>query len=553
MPPAAPDNLTVGGTLVCAAERFGERRALIYSGRRASWDDLLALAVERGRALIGLGVGKDDHVGVLMPNCFEYVVLYLATQMIGARAVLLNARYRSDDLRYVIPKARVRFLFVGGQATSFCDYRPMLEEAFPGILEDRVSNDGRIEHADLPDLERVIEIGEERPGHWMNEAALNDLAAQASDLDVMRRAGQVLPDDIGLMIFSSGTTSRPKACMLAHRSLCLTGASMGKRFALTENDLVWDPLPLFHMSTILPLAGCRATGACFMGMDHFDADTAMDMLIRERPTVHYAGFPTIIGALVGHPRFAEYDQSRLRINHVVGAPDLLRRFAQDFPGAVPVNSYGLTEATGVPCYSELDDDREYLFTTSGRLFDGMEARIEGPDGETLPTGQPGEICLRGNAVFAGYYDDDAATKEAVDEDGWLHTGDLGQIVEGGRLVYEGRLKDMLKIGGENVAAVELESFLMTHPGVRMAQVVGVPDDRLMEVACAYIECMPGAELSAEDIVGHCDGAIASYKIPRYVRFVDEWPMSATKVQKFKLLRQFEPHSKIEPRRQKAAR
>jgi len=553
MPPAAPDDLTVGGTLFAAAERFGGRRALVYGDRQASWSELLTLAIEKGRALVGLGVGKGDHVGVLMPNCFEYVVLYLATQLVGARAILLNARYRPDDLEYVIPKARIRFLFVGGQAARFCDYRPMLDEAFPGILASNAGEAGAIAHPDLPVLERVIEIGETRPGPWMDERAFHALARNAADRDVLRRAGEIAPDDIGLMIFSSGTTSRPKACMIAHRSLCLTGASMGERFRLNEDDLVWDPLPLFHMSTILPLAGCRATGACFMGMDHFDADTAMDLLIRERPTVHYAGFPTIIGALVDHPRFGAYDQARLRINHVVGAPDLLRRYAEKFPGAVPVNSYGLTEATGVPCYSDLDDDPDYLFETSGRLFDGMQARIEGADGAPVPDGDAGEICLRGNAVFAGYFDDDAATMEAVDDEGWLHTGDLGRIAAGGRLVYEGRLKDMLKIGGENVAAVELESFLMTHPGVRMAQVIGVPDDRLMEVACAYIECMPGAKLSEGDITEHCDGAIASYKIPRYVRFVEEWPMSATKVQKFELLRSFEPHSKIEPRRTRPAR
>jgi len=347
------------------------------------------------------------------------------------------------------------------------------------------------------------------------------------------------------MIFSSGTTSRPKACMLTHRSLCLTGAALMERFRLTAEDRIWDPLPLFHMSTMLPLAACRAAGACFVGMGHFDADQAMALLRDERPTVQYAAFPTIISALVTHPAFPEYDQSRLRINHVVGPPDLLRRYAGLFPGAVAVNSYGLTEATGVPCYSALDDPQEMLFETSGALFDGMEAYIADAHGAPVPDGVAGEICLRGFGIFAGYYDDPAATKEAVDSKGWLHTGDLGRIGPGGRLIYDGRLKDMLKIGGENVAAIELESFLMTHPAIRMAQVIGVPDERLMEVAAAYIELNPGMEMREEDVVTHCVGNIASYKIPRYVRFVTEWPMSATKVQKFALRKAFEPTGKFD--------
>jgi fatty-acyl-CoA synthase len=223
----------------------------------------------------------------------------------------------------------------------------------------------------------------------------------------------------------------------------------------------------------------------------------------------------------------------------------MRRYAAVFPNATYVNSYGLTEATGVPVYSNIDDPDDILFGTSGPICEGMEVAIFGPDNLPVPDGTPGEIRLRGFGIFAGYFDDPEATAAAVDTYGWLHTGDLGRIGAMGRLVYEGRLKDMLKIGGENVAAVELESFLATHPAIRMAQVVGVPDERLMEVAAAFIELNPGAQLSEEDVRRHCLGQIASYKIPRYVRFVDSWPMSATKVQKYELLRGFRPDRKID--------
>lgn len=536
------DPFTVGGVLARTAERFPENMALIYDGRRATYSQLFDEAVDRARSLIGLGVRRGDHVGILMPNCWDYVILYYAINLIGARAVTLNARYRPDDLVYVIPKADIRFLFVGSHAWQHCDYRPMLESVFPGLADWR---GGALSLPEAPALNAVIEMGDSRPGGWPQEAALDRFAEGVSRETVIDAAAAIDPAEVGLMIFSSGTTSRPKACMLTHLSLCQTGSALAERFRLTADDKIWDPLPLFHMSTMLPMAACRAAGACFMGMGHFDADSAMALLMAERPTIHYAGFPTIISALVTHPKFAEYDQSRLRINHVVGPPDLLRRYGKLFPGAVAVNSYGLTEATGVPCYSDLDDPEELLYETSGALFPGMEAYIGDEDGNPLPDGEAGEICLRGFGIFAGYYDDPAATAAAVTEDGWLHTGDLGRIGPGGRLIYDGRLKDMLKIGGENVAAIELESFLMTHPAVRMAQVISVPDERLMEVAAAYIELNPGETLTEAALIDHCAGAIASYKIPRYVRFVDEWPMSATKVQKFKLRTEFVPTGKID--------
>lgn len=542
LPPDTFDPFTVGGTLAQAVARFGDRPALVYDGREATYSELAAEVVARARSLIGMGVRPGDHVGVLMPNCWDYVILYYAINLVGGCAVLLNARYRQDDLAYVIPKARISLLFVGGHARRFCDYRPMLTDVFPEL--DGWSG-GALAVAGAPALRGVIELGDDRAGDWPGVEALDRAGRDIPVEVVFDAAAAVAPTDIGLIIFSSGTTSRPKACMINHLSLCQMAEAMAKSFRLTEQDRLWDPLPLFHMSTMLPMAGCRATGACFIGMGHFDADAAMALLIDRKPTVHYAGFPTIISALVTHSDFARYDQSALRINHVVGPADLLRRYGALFPGAVAVNSYGLTEATGVPCYGDVDDPEDILYDVAGPMCEGMEAKIADEDGTAVPDGEAGEICLRGFGIFAGYYDDPQATAAAIDADGWLHTGDLGRIGPRGRLIYDGRLKDMLKIGGENVAAVELESFLMTHPAIRMAQVIGVPDERLMEVAAAFIELNPGESLTEADVIAHCAGRIASYKIPRYVRFVEEWPMSATKVQKFQLLRDFEPVGKID--------
>lgn len=535
---------TVAGTLAHAADRFPASEALVYDGRRATYAQLLDEAFTRARELIGLGVRPGDHVGILMPNCWDSVLLFYAANLIGSPAVLLNARYRPDDLSYVIPKADIRFLFIGGHAHDHVDYRPMLTEIFPAL--DEWDSETPLALTEAPRLEMLVELGDARPGPWPAESALAKAGRRILPDEVVAAAAAIMPDDISTLMFSSGTTSRPKACMLTNRSLCATGAALAERFRLTPEDRMWDPLPLFHMSTTLPMAACRAAGACFIGMGHFEAGAALRLFAEERTTIHYAGFPTIVSAITAHPDFPAYDQAHLRISHVVGPAELLRRYKGLFPGAVPINSYGLTESTGVPCYSDLDDPEELLFETSGRLFDGMEAFIADPQtGAPVPDGVAGEIRLRGFCLFAGYYGDDRATAEAIPVDGWLRTGDLGRIGPGGRLIYDGRLKDMLKIGGENVAAIELESFLMTHPAIRMAQVIGVPDDRLMEVAAAYLELHDSQTISEHEVLDYCRGRIASYKIPRYVRYVTEWPMSATKVQKYQLRQTFVATGKLE--------
>ncbi len=548
-----PDRLTIGGSLFYAAQQFPQHDALIYDDRRADYAGLAAEVTARARGLLGFGVRPGDHVGILMPNGWDHVILFYAATLIGARVVLLNARYRADDLAFVIPWAELDWLVIGSEAREHADYRAMLLDVFPSLADW----DGKaaLALADAPKLRAILNFGDDRGDHWPNAATLDARSVSVDDATVMVHATQVKPDDIGLMMFSSGTTSRPKCCMLSHRMLSETGAAFAVRFEMTAADRIFDPLPLFHMSTVLPMAACRAVGACFIGMAHFEAGGALRLLNDERATIAYMAFPTLVAAVVGHPDFPAYDQRHLRINHVVGPTDLLRRYLTLFPGALPVNSYGLTEVTGVCCYSPLSDSPELMLETSGIPYPGMAVRIVNPDsGEPAPDGTPGEIQLKGFCLFAGYYRDPEATRAVMTDDGWLKTGDRGRIHPTGRLVYEGRIKDMLKIGGENVAAIEIESFLANHPAIRMAQVVGVPDDHLMEVACAYLELEDGATLDADAVVQFCAGKIASYKIPRYVRFVREWPMSATKVQKYLLRQTFEPVDKIDvPAMLRAAR
>jgi acyl-CoA synthetase (AMP-forming)/AMP-acid ligase II len=262
------------------------------------------------------------------------------------------------------------------------------------------------------------------------------------------------------------------------------------------------------------------------------------MLEREKATIAFPSFPTITTELIHHPDFRVRDLSHIRRINNVAPPDLLRQFQAAFPQAVQTGAYGLTEAGGVIAFNHPDETLEERLTSCGRPFPGIEVRVVDVEtGQDLPQGERGELWIRGYCLFDGYYKSPEKNAESF-ADGWLRTGDLGALNGSGGIEFHGRIKDMLKVGGENVAALEIESHLATHPAVKMAQVIGVPDDRLTEVAAAFIETHPGAEVSAEDIIAHCKGQIASFKVPRYVRFVTEWPMSSTKIQKFRLLQDF---------------
>ena len=535
---------TIGQTLLAAAMRWPNHDAATIDGARATYAELWREAVAWSRSLIAMGTNRGDHIGVLMPNCMDYVVLFHAITLIGGTPVLLNARYGADELKYAVFKADIRFLFIGGHAAPRVDFRPSLRRIYPELSDWDGSEALRL--AAAPRLERIVELGERRTGAWPGEAAFRSLDAPVSA--VRTAAAEVEGGDIGLIMFSSGTTSSPKACMLSHRVLSETGLALAERFRMTEADRVYDPTPLFHMSTMLPMAACRATGAAFIGTAHFDPGEALAAIRDERVTIAYTSFPAITSALLGHPDFTTTDVSSIRLMNNVGPPELLRRYAQAIPHALHVTAYGLTEAGGVPFFSELTDTPEQRETRAGRGFPGVETRIVDPiTGEDMPPFTSGEIWLRGFCLFDGYYNDPERTAEAMTPGGWLRTGDLGDLDEDGRIRYLGRLKDMLKIGGENVAALEIESFLITHPAVHAVSVVGVPDDRLSEVAAAFVELRPEARATAEELALYCVGRIASFKIPRYIRFVTEWPMSATKIQKFRLLDGFVPDGKIDPR------
>ncbi len=524
---------TIGSLLARAAERAPDDCALMFPGERTSFAALDARAVDAARSLAALGVGKGDPVGILMANCADFVDLLLGCALLGAWAVPINARYKARELGYVIENADLRALVTTDRIDEHVDFVALLEEALPSL--GRAREPRALALPEAPRLRTIVVMGASAPPAMLAEPAFRALRGQVGADEIARRRARVAVRDVAIMMYTSGTTAMPKGCPLSHEALVRTALEAGRtRFELTRADRLWDPLPMFHMSFVLPFLACLDAGAALLAMERFEAGVALQYLSEERATVNFASFPTITQALLAHPGF-DAGKLHFRLMNNVGPPDLLRQFHAAFPFARHISAYGLTEAGGVTAFGEPGDDAETRATTSGRPFDGIEVSVRDPaTNAPLGAGARGELCIRGYCLFEGYYKSPEKNAEAFDAEGWFHTGDLGTIDANGRIAYLGRTKDMLKVGGENVAAVEIESFLQTHPAVLLAQVVSAPDAKYGEVAAAFVQLRPGASATAEALIEYCRGKIASFKIPRHVRFVDAWPMSATKIQKFKL-------------------
>jgi len=536
--PSFTEVYSVGALLARAAERAPSDIALRFPGRATLFAELDARAVDAARSLAGLGVGKGDHVGILLPNCAEFVDLLLACALLGAWAVPINARYKARELGYVVENADLRVLVTTDRIEEHVDFVALLEEALPSLAG--ASDPAALALPEAPKLRAVVLLGENPTRALLPEARFRAARSLVSAEEIARRRARVAVRDIALMMYTSGTTAMPKGCPLTHEALVRTALEAGRtRFELTRADRMWDPLPMFHMSFVLPLLACLDAGAALLSMERFEPGLALRYLRDERATVNFAAFPTITQALLSHPEF-DARELHFRLMNNVGPPDLLRQFHAALPFAKHITAYGLTEAGGVTAFSEPGDDAETRATTAGRPFAGIEVSVRDPaTNAALPAGARGELCIRGYCLFDGYYKSPEKNAEAFDAEGWFHTGDLGTLDAEGRIAYLGRTKDMLKVGGENVAAVEIEGFLQTHPAVLLAQIVAAPDAKYGEVAAAFVQLRPGHAASESELIEFCRGKIASFKVPRFVRFVDDWPMSATKIQKFKLRERIE--------------
>jgi acyl-CoA synthetase (AMP-forming)/AMP-acid ligase II len=521
---------SLGDLLVRAARQHPDRRALAFPGYDVTYRELLTRSEARARSLLALGAEPGDHVGILAHNRPEVVEELFGCALAGTVAVLLNARYRVDELRYVLGHADLTLLYTGAEETP-TDFPALIDAALDGALT--AARDPRNLTADVaPGLRAVILLGEGERAGCLPATAAAALGEAVDAATIDRRRREVSLREPCLMMYTSGTTSRPKGCLLCHEALVRNALAMRDRLEISAEDLQWNPLPLFHMASILPMLAMVGAGGGYLAETHFEAGPALEQLYRHQPTILYPAFPAIMADLLAHPA---YDAGRLgsvRLINNVAPPESLRANMHALPGALHISAYGMTEASGICCHGAAEEDDEIRATTCGRPYPGVQLRVVAPETDAvLPAGERGEMQVRGFSLFEGYYRDPARTAEAFTDDGWFRTGDLCSLTAQGQVAYHGRLKDLLKIGGENVSPLELENWLGTHPAVHIAQVVGAPDDRMGEVAAAFVQLREGASLSAEELIDYCRGQIASFKIPRHVRFVAEWPMSATKIQK----------------------
>ncbi|HQR27729.1 MAG TPA: AMP-binding protein [Nocardioides sp.] len=503
---------TIGANLERTVAAHGDREALVEvaSGRRWTWAELNAEVDILARALLGAGVRTGDRVGIWAPNCAEWTLVQYATAKVGAVLVNVNPAYRTHEFSYAVNQSGMRLL-VSASGFKTSDYRAMVEET----------------RAQCPTLERVVYLD---TGDW---AELLAQAEGVTEQDLRERMAALAPGDPINIQYTSGTTGYPKGATLSHRNILNNGFFTTELIGFTEADRLCIPVPFYHcFGMVMGNLGCSTHGATMViPGPGFDPETTLRTVAAERCTGVY-GVPTMFIAMQHHPTFAEHDLSSLRTGVMAGAVcpvEVMRRCIDDMNMAEVAIAYGMTETSPVSCQTRSDDDLERRTATIGRVHPHVEIKVVDPaTGEPVPRGEPGEFCTRGYSVMLGYWDDPAKTAEAVDAEGWMHTGDLAVMREDGYCVIVGRIKDMVIRGGENIYPREIEEFLYAHPDIEDVQVVGVPDQKYGEELCAWIRMRPGvAPLDAEAVREYATGRLAHYKIPRYVMVVEEFPMTVT--------------------------
>jgi len=508
---------TIGENFARIAREHADREALVEvaSGRRWTYAELDRDVDALARGLIGAGITKGDRVGIWSPNCAEWTIVQLATAKVGAVLVNVNPAYRTHELAYALQQSGLRLLV---SATSFktSDYRAMVDE----VVTAGASS------GDLA-LERVVFLG---TSDW--DGLLAEGKPLPTDAVAERMATLSNHDPINIQ-YTSGTTGFPKGATLSHRNILNNGFFTTELINFTHEDRLCIPVPFYHcFGMVMGNLGCTTHGATMViPAPGFDPEVTLRTVQDERCTGLY-GVPTMFIAMQNHPDFASFDLSHLRTGVMAGSicpVEVMKRCVEDMNMAEVAIAYGMTETSPVSCQTRTDDDLDRRTATIGRVHPHVEIKVVDPvTGKTVPRGEPGEFCTRGYSVMLGYWHDDEKTAEAIDADGWMHTGDLAVMREDGYCNIVGRIKDMVIRGGENIYPREIEEFLYTHPDVEDVQVVGVPDERYGEELCAWVRMRTGAEpLTPEAVREFATGKLAHYKIPRYVLVVDEFPMTVT--------------------------
>jgi fatty-acyl-CoA synthase len=528
---------TIGEALERAARRWPNAEALVsvHQNIRLTWAQLLAQADAFAAGLLALGLKPGDRVGVWAPNCAEWTIAQLATARAGIIQVNINPAYRSSELEYTLAKVGVSLLICTARFKS-SNYVAMVEALVPGLRDGA----GVVASKQLPLLRHLVQVGgEARPG-WRR---FDDIAGLAGPTE--RETLAALPEGLKAkdainIQFTSGTTGLPKGATLSHRNILNNAYFVGLGMGLREGDRLCVPVPLYHcFGMVMSNLACMVHGAVMVyPSDGFDPGAVLAAVEAERCTALH-GVPTMFIAEQQHPAFATADMSSLRTGLMAGSPcpvEVMRKVLSTMHMTDVGIAYGMTETSPVSFQTAVDDPVERRVSTIGRVQPHLEVKIVDPvSGAVVPRGQTGELCTRGYAVMLGYWDDAERTAEAIDPEGWMHTGDLAVIDAEGYGNIVGRIKDMVIRGGENVYPREVEEFLFRHPKVQDVQIVGVPDVKYGEELCAWIQLKPGETSTSEEITEFCRGQIAHYKMPRYIRFVTEFPMTITgKVQKFQI-------------------
>ncbi|MDJ0940604.1 MAG: class I adenylate-forming enzyme family protein [Woeseiaceae bacterium] len=528
---------TLGDLLLTAADQNSDTAAVVLPDKRISYGELVDRAMHRAKSLRALGVGPGDHVGLLLPTSMDFVESMFAIAMLGAVTVPINARYQPPELAYVIENADLVAVLTTDEFDEAVNFVERLHAALPGLGD---ANATALSLDEAPKLNNIVVFGSTESPGTLSQADFEARAADTDEAEVHLRRLQTRLGSTALILYTSGTTANPKGCMISHEAMVRNSMALADRYELTADDSFWSPLPMFHIAAILPLAASMSRGGTYITTPHFKAGEALATLEKEKVTCTYPCFWTIMGDLINHENFEKTDLSRVRLmnaNFAVQPAVVGEKMEAAMPDTVYVGTFGMTETAGTVTTSRVDDTRNDRFTRLGVPLAGLEIKVIDEDGNALPAGERGEALIRGYSLFDRYYKAPDKTAEALDEDGWFHSGDMCSIHDNGQVMFHGRIKDMLKVGGENVAAVEIESCLQQHDAVKLAQVVGVPDARLQEVPAAFVEFNEGADASEEELIAFCKGKISNFKVPRYVRPVSEWPQSSTKIQKFKLQEQ----------------
>jgi len=524
---------TLGDLLDLRAAELGGHLAMVFPDHRVTYAGLAERADFFARGLLAAGLEPGETVGILLPNCVDAIAALFGAAKAGLYPVPVNARYKSLELADLIRHSRMRALFISPpdpESPAAPDFPALLSAAFPALDgQDRTA----LALDDAPDLLQVVVLGESAQPGFATEADFAAAGVGVPDGDLQRRRQLVKVRDPAVVMYTSGTAAEPKGALLSHEALIrFADGTKQTRFFLTPEDRIWTALPMFHIGGIAFSVATIYAGATLCHTGFFRPEVALDQIESMRCTIVLAAFETIWLPVVNLPDFNERDLSSVRIVMTVGVPERLRDMASRLPDAIQVSCFGMTEASSFLSLSYLTDTLEQRVTTGGHPMPGMECRVVDPvTGVDLPPNTEGELLFRGSNCFSGYLNDPELTAQVFDDEGWFHTMDVATMDPDGRVTFISRLKDMLKVGGENVSAAEVESYLLRHPAIGIVQVVSAPDDYYVEVPAAFIQLKPGATVTEEEIIGFCAGKIATFRVPRYVRFVTEWPMSGTKIKK----------------------